>query len=764
MAFVAFELSGDGLPDDLRVLRLEGEEALNEPYALRILSVSESNPSLGSLDGASGQNAKLVLREGEGGAARTTYHGIVAALELVREDDLRSLLRLTLVPRTWRLGLGEHSRVFVGKSLPDILKETLEDGGMSSNDYDLRLTGNYPPLPHVCQYRESRLAFVTRWLERVGAYYFFEQGDAQEKLVITDDPSSQTSARGKAFPYRPAFSSSAATDEAFWSLRARTEALPKKVAVRDYNYEKPSLSVTGEADVVPGPGGEVHLFDVNVDAPADAAAHATTWARRYLSHRTTYRIEGNVVGIAPGFTFATEGHARSELDQEYLATRVRHEGVSAWRRETALAEEDAPGYRCRIEAVEAGQRWVPPAVTEWPRIAGSVRARVDGPQDSDYAQLDDDGRYLVRLLLDESGLPDGRASELVRMLQPHAGNPEGMHFPLRKGTEVQIAFLKGDPDQPFIAGVVPNAQTPSPVTQSNRSQNVLQTGGRNRLEIEDRQGSEYVDLSSPPVSTFLHLGAHAGLGTHNVAISTDGDYSMHTGTNRNITIGADQNEEVTGNLTETYHSNQTTTVNGALKETIDGGATQTISAGSTQTIDGGMKQTISGGEIREVTGGQTETLSGGRTQTITGSSTETIQGSLTQTITGGATITTPGSHAVLAAGGYELSTPATITLVASGGYKLFAPGGQTRIDDGFTLLGGKILQHGDSQLTFTAVRLDTRLLFINVGGFQMNTFVLKSQAGGQSYTYGGVSATNKGIVAKIKSLVSHKAGVQNHGG
>ena len=376
-----------------------------------------------------------------------------------------------------------------------------------------------------------------------------------------------------------------------------------------------------------------------------------------------------------------------------------------------------------------------------------MRAKVDGPQDSDYAQLDDVGRYLVRLMLDESGLPDGGASELVRMIQPHAGNPEGWHFPLRKGTEVQIAFLKGDPDQPVIAGVVPNPLTASPVTKTNASQNVLQTGGQTRLEIEDKQGSEYVDLSCPPKSTFLHLGAHAGLGTHNFAFSTQGDYSMHTGANRDITVGGKQNESVTGNVTETYHSNQTTTVDGSLTETIDGGATQTIHAGATQSIDGGMTQTVSGGETRTVTGGQTETLTGGRTQTINGSSTESISASLTQTITGGATISTPAKHSVTASGGFELTTPASITLIANGGFKLFAPGGQTRLDEDFAAMGGQMFSQNESQINLYGIRVDLRGIYGNVGAFQMNNFILKSSAGGKESKAVGVTVDGHGIKA-----------------
>jgi type VI secretion system secreted protein VgrG len=53
------------------------------------------------------------------------------------------------------------------------------------------------------------------------------------------------------------------------------------------------------------------------------------------------------------------------------------------------------------------------------------------------------------------------------MLQNHAGEGYGTHFPLKPGTEVAIAFVGGDPDRPIIVGAIPNALTPSPVTATN---------------------------------------------------------------------------------------------------------------------------------------------------------------------------------------------------------------------------------------------------------------------------------------------------------
>ena len=80
---------------------------------------------------------------------------------------------MRIVPRLWQLSLTRHSRIFTKKSIPEIIGEVLGDEGVS--DFELRLSGAYTPEEHVCQYRESSLDFLHRWMEREGIYYFFEQ-------------------------------------------------------------------------------------------------------------------------------------------------------------------------------------------------------------------------------------------------------------------------------------------------------------------------------------------------------------------------------------------------------------------------------------------------------------------------------------------------------------------------------------------------------------------------------------------------------------
>src|SRR5262249_48785269 len=128
-------------------------------------------------------------------------------------------------------------------------------------------------------------------------------------------------------------------------------------------------------------------------------------------------------------------------------------------------------YRAEIVAIPSTVPFRPERRTPRPRIYGVEVALVDGPADSPYAQIDANGRYKVKIQFDESTLSLGNASTWVRMLQPHGGNPEGFHFPLRKDTEVMLLFQGGDPDRPFITGVAPNAVKPSPVVEANLTQN-----------------------------------------------------------------------------------------------------------------------------------------------------------------------------------------------------------------------------------------------------------------------------------------------------
>jgi type VI secretion system secreted protein VgrG len=92
-------------------------------------------------------------------------------------------------------------------------------------------------------------------------------------------------------------------------------------------------------------------------------------------------------------------------------------------------------------------------------------------------------------------------------MQPYGGSNHGMHLPLHKGTEVLLTFIDGDPDRPVIAGVVPNPEHPSPVSEGNQTQARITTAGGNKIHIEDQAGNRRILMQSPTADSFIRLGA-----------------------------------------------------------------------------------------------------------------------------------------------------------------------------------------------------------------------------------------------------------------
>jgi uncharacterized protein involved in type VI secretion and phage assembly len=341
--------------------------------------------------------------------------------------------------------------------------------------------------------------------------------------------------------------------------------------------------------------------------------------------------------IAAGGRFTLDDHPK--IVGELLVTEVRHEA----KQPTALGGGGATQvYRSELRAIDAKTTYRPPRVTPKPRVHGAISGVIETASGGQYAELDDQGRYHVRFMLDQGGAPKGSASSLLRMAQPHAGPGYGFHFPLRDGVEVMLTCIDGDPDRPIITGAVPNPTTPTTVSSGNATRNVIRTGGGTEINIDDTDASTRFKITVPYAGTTFALGAPSS------------PQGFTVGTAQQALVETGKSIELKAGTTVDIHAN-----GGDL--TADASASVSINAkGGTMWIDGKDSVRINGHPFFRAEGTEVELVGldvfrakGGNVVNVTGDD-STIEGSNklalksnTLVTIGGATITISGQKVTI---------------------------------------------------------------------------------------------------------------------
>ncbi len=513
-------------PDTFTVVSFSGTESLSRPYRFEILLVSDRTDIEPS--DVLKQAAMFTIHRDE--EADVDFNGILMQFEESREYNDYFFYRAVLTPKLWWLSLTHHNQVFLNKTVPEIMEAALKDGGLAPGiDFSFSLMNTYPPFEYICQYDETHFDFVSRWAQREGIYYFFEQTPAGEKIVFTDSRMRHSDfSAGKDLYYDPASGMAALhTREVIHDFVCRHSMLPGKIHLKDYNYLKPSMSVEGMADVDPEGRGENYIYGVWFDDPVEGNRLAAIRAEALMCRKTEFHGRSSVPFMMPGYTFDLNDHYKPVYNRKYLVTDVSHEGhqtgyLIAGLGPALTRREQDMFYANTFTAIYSDRQFRAPHETPMPRISGTINAKIDAAGSGRYAEIDEHGRYKVILPFDLSGRFNGKASAWFRMMQPYAGENQGMHFPLHKGTEVLLTFIDGNPDRPVIAGAVPNPETGSPVRDRNQTQSIITTGKNNPhpsvgaaakgamtasgkwkttptdnyIEFEDQQGAERIRLHS----------------------------------------------------------------------------------------------------------------------------------------------------------------------------------------------------------------------------------------------------------------------------
>lgn len=488
-------------PADVQVHEVSGVEECSQLFHFHLVLVARDRAAVDVDAMVTGACALVFTRRDE---EVRRLHGMIASVQDVALTEARDYTawRVHFVPRAFRTTLSETIDIFLEMNVQELIEKKLKGVGLRpGDDVEFRLSKKYPKREFVVQYQETDHNFIARQAEHYGITYFFEHG-ARDKIVFTDtNEVLKPIAGGGTAPWQ-AQNVNEMGGLRVYALESETRALPGKYVVRDYNYRTPGQDLKASATVLEGAAGEVVEYGTHFKTPEEGQRFAKVRAEELLATRWTFTGKSNVPTLAAGETFTIEEHPRGDV--ALLLTRVDHFARQAV---LGMPLEMAQPYENNFTAIPKEVTFRPQRRAPKPIVPGVVTGIVDTATKSNYADVDDEGRYRVKFMYDTAQRGEAQASRPVRMAQPHSGPGYGMHFPLRGGIEVLLTCVNGDPDRPVIMGTVPNPATASPVAKGNAARNIIRTGGGNEMNFDDTEGSHRLKISIPHSDTTFQLGA-----------------------------------------------------------------------------------------------------------------------------------------------------------------------------------------------------------------------------------------------------------------
>lgn len=500
-------LSVKGCEAGLDVLAFEGDEALSQPFRYRIefTSADHAISKEMMLMKAASLTLQAPVAQGFGINVQQpvrVIQGVVTGFERLSTSRDETHYALTLQPRLALLNRSHQNAIYQDQSVPQIVEKILrERHGLRGQDFLFSLTKTYPRREQVMQYGEDDLRFITRLLGEVGIWFRFTADTRLHIDVAEFCDSQQGYEKGLTLPSVPPSGQQSAGVDAVWEMACRHRVVEQQVSTRDYNYREATADMNAQVDVTRGETttfGEAYHWGDNYltagnahdrhPAPESGAFYARLRHERYLNGQTRMQATTSCPTLCPGQVLKVIGgeEVAREFAEGVLVTAMH----SHARRDADFAVEfagipDNPdvGYR-----PEPGAR---------PVMAGTLPARVTSTRENDtYGHIDKHGRYRVNMLFDRARWETGFESLWVRQSRPYAGDTFGLHLPLLAGTEVAIGFEDGNPDRPYIAGVLHDSAHGDHVTIRNDKRNVLRTPANNKIRLDDERGKEHIKVST----------------------------------------------------------------------------------------------------------------------------------------------------------------------------------------------------------------------------------------------------------------------------
>lgn len=712
--------------DVLVVESLSGTETLGRMFEYEIFALSSKSNI--NFDDLLGHHVTIGF-ELAGGlkAKRRLIDGRVAQIGLVGMTKELFRYRIIARPWTWMLTRTADCKIFQDKTVPEIIEEVFAD--QPDQDHVLSLSGSYGKREYCVQYRETDFNFISRLMEEEGIYYFFRHEKGKHTMVICDAIGAHKSVGDVAFFPQDRVPREDQEVVREWSVTREIQT--GATAMRDYNFEKPSVDLTVTRSQEREHSESAHeVFDYPGEylEPPEGEHLVRTRLEELQSAHERIEGRGNARTVACGALFTLTGFARGDQNREYLVVAARIEAINNL---FESGESGGAEYVCRFALIPAKDaHYRTPRTSPRPIVQGPQTAVVVGPAGEEIF-VDKYGRVKLQFHWDRLGANDDKSSCWVRVSQIWAGKNFGWVTLPRIGQEVIVDFLEGDADRPIVTGRVYNAEQMPPWTlPDNKTQSGILTrsskegspSNANEFRFEDKKGSEQVYLHAEKNQDIEVEADETHWVGHDRKKTIDNDENVEVKNNRTEKVGVDETISIGANRTEDVGADETISIGANRAETV--GVNETIDIGANRTETVGANESVTVGASRDLTVGASESIS------IGASRTDNVGASMTQNIGAGLTQTVGGPWNMTAQGPVLITAPAGLTIVS--------PAGNHTIDSIFDKVGGVIAE-------FFGVQQTTVNASVSTTGVAVAQTALKMELTGQS-----VSSTQ--IVAEEKSL------------
>ena len=526
---------------DISVVSFRAVEKMGEPYRIDIFA---THPQRLSRDVILGHQARFKMVIGDGVEPRVFWGRITRFSHTKTTKDLSSY-EIVLEPHIACL-TPRTTQIYQNQTAPEIIGAILQRNGLEHYQSAFNLRRQYPRHKFRFQYQLGDWNYINILMQQEGIYSYIVPGKFGEVVVFGDDIDH--------YIYQPTLKvpsleiSGLLTEvESIWGLRTHTEMVPQSFMVADYNPDQARARFKAEANVAHKDVttfGQPYIYGTHHLDEQGAQWEAQLRHEAALAWQVVYEGESDVRSLCVGRILRTDVEL-PDTPYGQVMIEVTHIGArNQAYRNTYKAIPSDRRFRLKIED------------DKWPKITGSLSARITSSGGHKYAYLTEQGYYVARFDCDFGEWPAGLESVPLRLAKPFAGDRQtGFHFPVIEGTEAIIQFENGDPNRPYIAGFQHNSDQVDLITYHERrmTRNVIRTQSDNKFELEDWEGQEHAKLSTEHSGkSQLNLG-HIVNGQHKhrgsgMELRTDAQGAVRAG--GGLVLSTDKQERAQGKHTD----------------------------------------------------------------------------------------------------------------------------------------------------------------------------------------------------------------------